>query len=365
MRHLKITPLGWMFASLLVAMLACQSSNTAPVSTQTPKPTDIPNLSIDAGLPKTGVVISLDNTHKIAPLTVWKQNDYVQSIAWTISSTNQEWLVVVTDDANLYAVNDLSNPVEVSRRTPDIISFSWDGEQLLYMDDSAASVYVWKIAEQDGLGAWGKLNADEDRFWDMCLLADNNSIVTTSYDDTGLDIWRLDGGRHQREILRPEWEGSQIVNYVECSSAGHLALSARKHSTVEIWHIEGDEFVHLSSFSDLGEYIDGIVFSPDARFLAVNIRDKGIAVYDIASQTQIGLLENDARPRKVSFSPNGNILAAIYEKGQIILWNANTGERLQELYDKNIGNNILFSPDGTLLVTSGGKAQITFWGVLE
>ncbi len=85
----------------------------------------------------------------------------------------------------------------------------------------------------------------------------------------------------------------------------------------------------------------------------------------MATGSQTNLIEDDSKPRSLSFSPDGEILAVNDGEGRLSLWSVIEGNLLQELHDPNNSPGILFSPDGTLFVTSGGEERITFWGISE
>ncbi len=66
---------------------------------------------------------------------------------------------------------------------------------------------------------------------------------------------------------------------------------------------------------------------------------------------------------KVSFSPNGELLAAAVEDGTIKLWQVSDGKLLQSLKGhQGKVMSVSFSPDGQLLASSGEDATVKLWG---
>lgn len=364
MKHILL-----MLSFFLFASLACQSSVPAATSelaataVATPKPERV------TAVPLAPTPITDQNFEQIIPLGYFELDENVRDIDWTTTTTHPEqqlldkWLAVSMNDVYLYDTDNLEQATRITRHAPELLAFSWDGAWLLYAD--GYDIRVWDIAAQAGVGTWGMLPDDDfdGSFWDMTILSNNNHIVTTNYDLTGMYIWRLDRGWHQAFRQRPSWDGDPSVNVVASSATNLLAAGARKHGSVEVWQLEGDTLQSLYVFEDLGDSVTTLELSDNGRWLAISAREGGLYIFDMTTGTQRHHFPDEETASDFAFSPDGDILAVSSFKGPIHLWDVNEGILLRELYDKNNGSHILFSPDGTILLSAGNNEQLTFWGI--
>src|SRR4030042_391873 len=108
--------------------------------------------------------------------------------------------------------------------------------------------------------------------------------------------------------------------------------------------------------------IRSITFSPDGEILAAGaIGDQGITeLWEISSGTKIRAFERSSTS-DLCFSPDGKILAsASFTFDKISLWDPSTGQELNSLFGHG---PISFSPDGKILVYKGEDRTIRFWEV--
>ena len=109
--------------------------------------------------------------------------------------------------------------------------------------------------------------------------------------------------------------------------------------------------------------INNVQYSADGTHLAI-ARSVGVWLYDINSDKEPELLTTDATGAdNVSFSPNGQILAAGCGDELIRLWNVKTGEHKKTLIAEHGRSlQVLFSRDGKTLA-SWGSYEINLWDV--
>ena len=109
--------------------------------------------------------------------------------------------------------------------------------------------------------------------------------------------------------------------------------------------------------------INDVQYSADGTRLAI-ARSVGVWLYDLNSDKAPELLTTDATGAdNVSFSPDGQILAAGCEDELIRFWDVSTGEHKKTLIAEHGGDlRVRFSRDGNTLV-SWGSREVNLWDV--
>jgi RNA polymerase sigma factor (sigma-70 family) len=103
-----------------------------------------------------------------------------------------------------------------------------------------------------------------------------------------------------------------------------------------------------------------LTFSPDGKLLATCSLDKIIRLWDVQTGKEVGRLEGHDKPVLVTaFSQNSNLLASTaHDERAILIWNWETGNLLKRIPAKTQWPVAFFSPDGTLLVADGTTARL-------
>jgi len=109
----------------------------------------------------------------------------------------------------------------------------------------------------------------------------------------------------------------------------------------------------------------GETFAPDGRTLALS-EGTTVWLWDVATDKQQGApLAHDSPPNKVSFSPNGKVVAITCNDHSVWIWNTLTGKRLcNPLKHGDWVDELMFSPDGKKLAT-GSRDRVVWLCDLE
>jgi WD40 repeat protein len=94
--------------------------------------------------------------------------------------------------------------------------------------------------------------------------------------------------------------------------------------------------------------VNCLAFSPDGRYLATGCEDNVILVWDVATGKPASVLPGHEHARSLSFSPDGDRLAADSALQGFRLWEWSSGRRLAKRDGWSV---VVHSPDGKLLVT--------------
>jgi len=124
-------------------------------------------------------------------------------------------------------------------------------------------------------------------------------------------------------------------------------------------------------------YAPELAFSPDGQLLAsaggrallarvAGFDDSVAYLWDVNSRQLVAQLRPDKKSpvKKITFSPDSNILAVAYLNGAIVLWDVvtqrPTGEPLRSVFGLE---SIAFSPGGDYLLGSSGREEVMLWDV--
>ena len=112
--------------------------------------------------------------------------------------------------------------------------------------------------------------------------------------------------------------------------------------------------------------------SPVTDLLAVAGSDGAIRLWDLASQSRVGVLRTEMHQRtghdalilSLAFSPDGGLLASGHVDGSVHLWEMARGEEtLARLRHDAVVGALAFSPDGSTLATGSVDSTLRLWDV--
>ena len=105
-------------------------------------------------------------------------------------------------------------------------------------------------------------------------------------------------------------------------------------------------------------------FSPDGNFLAAAGIDDAVVVWDVTSGSEILHLSEIAQPHSLAFSPNGKMLTIAGLDNEILLLDFPTGRKTGLLTGhQGVVNCLAFSHSGRILASGSNDRTIRFWNV--
>lgn len=237
-----------------------------------------------------------------------------QTIAMTISSN----ILELWD----YQSNNLTKVEETNAQawSNDVVAISSD-DQFVAISDNADGfpIYLYKI--------------------------DDSSDFTNSYPS----------------ILRGHTDN---ITDVAFSTDSTLLVSGSEDETIRLWDVSTSGFI--KEFTNHTDWISSVALSPAGTLLASSAEDGTLIIQRIDDGTIRYNQQFAGRtsPYRLTFSPDGQILAFSTYDGNIQLLSVSTGKIIQTLSGHTlVAQRLMFTSDGKLLITSATDGTIRIWGV--
>lgn len=157
------------------------------------------------------------------------------------------------------------------------------------------------------------------------------------------------------------------VTGVAVSPDGKLVASCSKDDTIKIWDAATGKLLKTLTAHEQDVY--DVAFSPDGSKLGVGAfnhphPDRTVAIWDPKTGQPLHMMQgHDSMVFRVVFSPDGKLLASCGWRPAVILWNAETGEKVRELGAGEGARCAAFSPDGKTLAVGQEESVLQLWNV--
>lgn len=248
----------------------------------------------------------------------------------------------------------LSQVIKIDNGFGAALALSPDRE-LVASGSSDGALHLWRVA--DG-SRFRTLSADRGLVWDIVFSPDGQLLAAGSRSNA-VQLWQVtDGG-----VVRVLEGHSDSVNSVAFSPDGALLASGSADDTVRLWRVADRSLVR--SFDGHSDSVTSVAFSPDGTLLASGSADGTVRLWRVADGSLVRSFEGDnLYVNSVAFSPDGALLASGSSDTAVRLWRVEDGDLVSTLDGHRIVYRVSFSSNGQLLAAAAGEV-VQIWRVSD
>lgn len=191
----------------------------------------------------------------------------------------------------------------------------------------------------------------------VAFTPDGKTLASSSRDDT-IMVWDVAGG----ELKRTLTDHTADVYCVTFSHDGGTMASGSLDTRIILW--DAQTFKPIRTLQGHTAAVREVAFSPDDTTLASAAEDKTFRLWDVTTGAlKATRTEHTNNVKSALYYPDGHTIATASSDSTLRLWDAHTGEPKQVL--KGHTNGVEFcalSPDGKQLFSGTGNiGEIIFW----
>ncbi|MGP1384276.1 MAG: nSTAND1 domain-containing NTPase [Thainema sp.] len=177
-------------------------------------------------------------------------------------------------------------------------------------------------------------------------------------DDLTVRLWDAQSGELRQEFVG---HNATILSASFSTDGKHLVTSGWD-KTVRIWNIDSGRLLRSLSLADV---VSRAVFSPDGQSVVATGWDGLITLFQAETgHEKMSIIGHRGAIVDAAYSPDGSQFATADEDGLIKLWESASGVEQATLSIKDSDQpieRVSFSPDGQFVAALTGDGQIYFW----
>jgi WD40 repeat protein len=223
------------------------------------------------------------------------------------------------------------------------VALSRDGKELA-TGSKDGTAGLWRVA--DGFHITTLIGGHIGPITTVAFNPRGDFIATGSRDRT-IRIFDTAAGRQLLLLAGHKDE----VKHVEYNRVGNLLRSFSTDGTERIWDPEPEPRMHVIGTAPLPNPGPHMAAEGDKRATAAR---KVVVLRDLSSGSRITLRGHKARVTSLHFDSRGKRLLTADEKGDMLIWDAETGAKRHLLRGHfGVVSDARFSPDGRWIVSAG------------
>jgi RNA polymerase sigma factor (sigma-70 family) len=273
----------------------------------------------------------------------------------------EERLVAVKTTEGRIALWDVAADKEAVRLPADAgpcdkVALSADGKTLVFWSAPASRDGEGRFVFADAVtGAVRRSvsSAVGKRVMSLSLSLDGSALAT-HYADNIVEVWDV---KAHAVILSVALKGTWVGQVGLSPNGGTLAAASHGEKQIRLWDVRANkESAPLAI--EHGQAEGDVSFSPDGEFLAATYQTE-VGLWDLTARTEVRRLKaNGPSLRCPVFSRDGKRLAAA-DGTSVILWDLATGRPCHDLGHSNTVDAVAFAPDGRTIASGSAGGIVT------
>jgi WD40 repeat protein len=196
--------------------------------------------------------------------------------------------------------------------------------------------------------------------WKLEFSPDGQRLATAGWPDGMAAVWDLASG--QATILTQEepfiWGIAFNPDGSRVATVSPITEQVAEEIGVFEWDAATGEEHRMFPIDTMSAY--QVTYSPDGGLLAAGVQEGNIPIWDTASGELVRTLTgHTALVSRLAFSPDGRRLASGASDNTVKLWDLATGQELTTMYvQSGVLNGMAASRDGTRIATAAADGTI-------
>ena len=185
-------------------------------------------------------------------------------------------------------------------------------------------------------------------------------------------LWDVNKGREIKTIRKPYFAGG--IDHIAFSPDGHKAVTGGTDGII-LWNVETGEMIHLfeGSFPSRSQISGPCVdFSPDGHFILTADSEEHIILWDAETYEKLRTFSRESnitgtmesRINSIKFSSDGRF--ALTSGDLLILWSVETG-RVSHIFNGHMKNKLvvdaIITGDGQFVLSGGWDQTLRIWSM--
>jgi WD40 repeat protein/serine/threonine protein kinase len=318
-----------------------------------------------ASADESGTILVWDTEERIS---IWLFSGHRGKVNSIVFSPDGRLLASAGDDGtirlwNINTGETVGEPIgNLSETQIYSLVFTPDGEQLI-SGNSDGTIRIWDVSTGEQVTT---LEAQDDERVYALNLSDHGELLASGGDYSNIILWRRnESGTFEQSTLltgHTNW-----VNTLDISPDGTTIVSGSVDHTVRFWDIAtGTQ--RGQPLTDHTDVVWSVAFSPDGATVATGSEDSLIILRDATTGQRL----SDIAPlvghvfesvSALAFSPDSQHLISGGEDQRVLLWTVPSRQPLSTLWTGHTSEvySVNYMPDGTQVLSSSADTVAILW----